>query len=130
MDLMTISRKAGLAFNVRVRTHEVTADMSVKDGGADEGPSPAELLACSFGACVAMIVQRYCDTHGYKDGDVGVSLTIELADDPKRVGGIVADVEVPKDVPEEKKAAIKRVAEKCPIHETFKQPPRLDLEIM
>jgi uncharacterized OsmC-like protein len=129
MDLISISRKSGQAFTVRVRGHEFTSDMSEKDGGADDGPSPAELLAGSFGACVAMIVQRYCDSHGYVDGEVGVSLTMELADDPKRVGAIVVDVEVPNDVPEDKKEVIKRVAEKCPVHETFNQPPRLDLEI-
>ena len=82
-----------------MRGHEVTSDMSAKDGGQDAGPSPVELLAGSLGACIAMMVQSYCDRHGYTDGDVGVSLTLELADDPKRVGGIVVDVELPDGCP-------------------------------
>ena len=57
MDLITVTRKDGLEFSIRVRGHEVTSDMSEKDGGRDAGPSPVELLAGSLGACIAMMVQ-------------------------------------------------------------------------
>ena len=87
-----------------------------------------ELLAGSLGACIAMMVQSYCQRHGY-EGDVGVSLTAELTDRPKRVGGFIVDVELPEGVPEEKKDAIRRMAERCPVHETLRNPPRVDLDI-
>ena len=128
MDLITVSRKDGLEFNIHARGHDVTSDMSEGDGGRDAGLAPAELLAGSLGACIAMMVQSYCDTHGYTEGDVGVSLTLELADGPKRVAGIVLDVELPKGVPPEKLDAIRRVAELCLIHETLGNPPRVDLD--
>ncbi|MHC4401775.1 MAG: OsmC family protein [Planctomycetota bacterium] len=130
MDLMTVTHNAGLEFRLRVRGHEVTSDMSEQDGGHDGGLSPAELFAGSLGACVAMIVQRYCQTQGYTDGEVEVDLTIELADDPKRVARIVVDLELPKDVPENRKEAIKRLAQRCTIHETLKDPPTVDLDIV
>ena len=129
MDLITVSRKGGSEFSIRVRGHEVTSDYSEKDGGGDQGPSPVELLAGSLGACIAMMVQSYCQRHEY-DGDVGVSLTLELADAPKRIGGIVVDVELPKGVPRDKMDAIRRMAEHCPIHETLKNPPRMDIDFM
>ena len=128
MDLITVSRKQGIEFSVSVRGHEVTSDMSEKDGGHDAGPSPVELLACSLGACIGMMVQSYCSRHEY-EGDVEVSLTLELADSPKRIGAIVVDVELPEGVPEEKREVIRRMAERCPIHETLKDPPRVDIEI-
>ena len=103
--------------------------MSVDDGGRDAAPSPAELMAGSLGACIAMMVQGYCDTHGYSDGEVSVSLTVELGDDPKRVAGFVIDLELPDDVPVEKRDVIMRVAEKCTIHETLANPPRVDIDI-
>ncbi len=129
MDLITVTRESGLEFSVRVRGHEFKSDMSVADGGGDAAPSPAELLAGSLGACVAMMVQIYCDTHGYSDGQVEVSLTLELADEPKRVGAIVIDVELPNDVPDDKKDVVKRVAERCSIHNTLENCPRVDIEI-
>ncbi len=128
MDLISVTRKAGLEFGVQVRGHELSCDMSEKEGGRDEGPSPVELFAGSLGACIAMMVQSYCDRHGY-EGDVEVSLTIELADQPKRIGRIVVDLELPEGVPEEKAEAIRRMAEKCPVHETLRNPPGVDIEI-
>ena len=129
MDLITVSRIDGREFNIRVRGHDVTSDLSEKEGGRDRGPSPVELLAGSLGTCIAMMVQAYCQSHGY-DGDVGVSLTMELADKPKRIGRIVVDLELPDGVPEDKKEVIKRVAQLCPIHETFMNPPALDIEVV
>jgi uncharacterized OsmC-like protein len=130
MDLITIERKAGKAFELKTRGHALTIDMSKEEGGADEGMNPVELLASSLGACIAIMVQTYCDTHGYTDGDVAASLTLQIADDPKRVGNIVIDLELPKDFPEEKKSVVERLAELCPVHETLKQMPTLDLDII
>ena len=128
MDLISVTRKDA-QFKVQVRGHELTCDLSEKEGGQDKGPSPVELMAGSLGACIAMMVQSYCQRHGY-DGDVGVSLTLELADDPKRVGGIIVDVELPEGIPEERMDAIRRIAERCPVHETLRNPPRVDIDIM
>ncbi len=130
MDLLSVTRKEGTAFEIRVRGHAVRVDMAEKDGGRGTGPSPVEILAGSLGACIAMMVQRYCDAHGYRDGDVGVNLTMELADSPKRVSAFTVDLQIPKDVPEDRKEAVRRVAELCPVHETLKHLPRLDLEIV
>ncbi len=130
MDLITVTRKERQAFAIRVRRHSVTSDMSPGDGGQDAGFAPVELLAGSLGACIAMMVQGYCETHGYTGGDVAVNLTVELADDPKRIGAIVADVELPPGVPEDRRAAVRRVAEQCVIHHTLTHPPRLDIDIL
>ena len=129
MDLISIERNENLSFSIQVRGHDVKADMSEKEGGRDEGPSPVELMAGSLGACIAIMVQGYCDRNGY-DGDVGVSMTVELADKPKRIKAIVIDLDLPESVPEKKKEAIKRVARHCPIHATLENPPVLDIEIV
>jgi uncharacterized OsmC-like protein len=54
---------------------------------------------------------------------------MELADGPKRVARIVVDVELPEGVPEDKLVAIRRIAERCPVHETLRNPPRVDIDI-
>lgn len=130
MDLIAVERAGGLAFKIRVRGHEVGCDMSEEDGGADAGPSPAELFAGALGACVAMMVQGFCDRHGYSDGDVRVDLTLTLADQPKRVRDIVVDLELPRDVPGTQLAVVRRVAERCLIHETLRDPPSVDIDIV
>lgn len=130
MDLITVDRESDRQFRVKVRGHELSSDMSVQDGGRDAGMAPAEMLAGSLGVCIAMMVQEYCDSHGYDDGDVAVSVTLELTDKPKRIGGFAVDVELPNGFPEERMDAVRRVAELCPIHETLRIPPRVDVEFV
>jgi putative redox protein len=128
MDLITVTRKQGLEFAIRIRGHVMTSDMSAAEGGTDAGPNPVELLACSVGSCLATMVQTYCDQHGYTDGDVGASLTFELAADPKRIAAVVVDLELPRSLPEEARAEVRRLVESYPVPATLRAVPRLDVE--
>jgi len=130
MSLISVTLEEGQGSAIEVRAHTITSDMSEDDGGKDAGPSPSELLVGSLGACIVMMVERYCARHGFRDGDVSASLTYELAENPKRIGAITVDLEVPRDVPEDKKSVLKRIAEACPIHGTLEKPPAVDLEIL
>jgi putative redox protein len=130
MSLISITRKEGLECEIRVRGHRVVSDMSESDGGLDRGLSPAEMMVSSLGVCMVMMVQIYCDRHGYSDGEVSASVTYGLADKPKRVGTITIDLEIPKDVPDDKRQVVRRVAEACVIQGTFTEPPIVDMEII
>jgi putative redox protein len=130
MDLITVTRDEGLRFKVRVRDHVFTTDMSVDEGGTDGGPSPVELLGAAAGACLATTVQAYCDSQGYTDGDVSVSLTLELVENPNRVAGLVLDVELPKDVPEGDREKLKKMALRMPVPATLRGEPRVDIEML
>jgi putative redox protein len=129
MDLITVSREEGLKFAVQLRDHVVTTDFSVGEGGFDGGPSPVEYLGVAAGACLATMVQAYCDSRGYTDGDVSVSLTLEMVENPNRIGSIVLDVELPKDVPEEDREKLKIMALRMPVPATFRDGPRVDIEM-
>jgi len=129
MDLITVTREEGLRFSIRIRNHVMTTDMSVKDGGQDGGPAPVEIMGASMGACLATLVQAYCNTRGYTDGDVAVSLTIEMVESPNRIGGFVADVELPKDVPEGEKEKLKKMCLRLPIPASLRAEPRVDIEM-
>ncbi len=130
MSLISVTLRSGQETQIHVRRHQLTSDMSEDDGGHDEGPSPSELMVGSLGACIVMMVQRYCDRHGYRDGKAAASLSYELTGNPARIGAITVDLEIPKDVPEGKRAVLKRIAEACPIHQTLGTPPMVDLEIL
>ena len=130
MDLITVTRDEGLTFSIRIRDHVFTTDMALDEGGKDGGPAPVELLAAAAGACLATMVQAYCDSRGYKDGDVAVSLTLELVPNPNRIAGLVLDVELPEDVPEEDKEKLKKMALRMPVPATLRSEPRLDIEML
>jgi putative redox protein len=130
MDLISVKAQPAGEVTVQVRGHRWVCDHGRPDGGADAGPSPAELLVAAYGACVGLLVGAYCRRLGYADGAVRVSLTHEMAGDPRRIAAIVADLEVPRDLPAEKHAAVRRLAEACPLHATLRQAIRIDLEII
>ena len=129
MDLITVTREEGLLFSIRVRDHLMTTDMSVKDGGKDGGPAPVEIMGASMGACLATLLQAYCDTRGYTDGDVAVSLTMEMVDSPNRIGAFVADIDLPKDVPDRDREKLKKMCLRLPIPASLRSEPRMDIEM-
>jgi putative redox protein len=130
MDLITVTRQGGLAFTVRLREHQLTTDMSVAEGGQDAGPNPVELLGAACGACLGIMVQTFCNEHGYTDGDVGVSLTLELAEGPKRVVALTADVELPAGIPEDARDELRALAQEFPIPATLQERPRVDIDFV
>ncbi len=130
MDLITVIPAETGGLVIDVRGHRLVSDHAERDGGTDRGPSPVELLAASLGSCIALMVVDYCRRQGCREGGVRVSLTYELAADPKRIASLVVDIEVPADLPAEKKAAVRRIAEKCPVHATLSLPPRIDIDVL
>ena len=129
MDLITVTREEGLKFSVQLRNHVMTTDFSVGEGGKDGGPSPVEYLGVAAGACLATMVQAYCDARGFTDGDVSVNLTLEMVENPNRIGAFVLDVELPKDVPESDREKLKTMAIRMPVPATLKDEPRVDIEM-
>ncbi|MCG6955858.1 MAG: OsmC family protein [Gemmatimonadetes bacterium] len=130
MELITVNRKSGMAFDIRAGRYRITCDMAPEDGGRGMGLSPVEMFAGSLGACIAMAVQAYCEARNGPVGNVSVSIALELLPKPKRVGAVVVDVELPCGTPEDHRDAIRRVVEKCVIHETLRNPPEVDVEIL
>lgn len=128
MDLVTVTRERGLEFSIRLRDHLITTDMSVEEGGADAGMNPVELLAASLGACLGIMTQRYCTERGYTDGDVGVSLTAELATDPKRIVNFVVDLELPADMPVSERETFEDVVLQFPVPATMSDAPGVMVE--
>jgi putative redox protein len=129
MDLITVTRRSGLEFSIRLRGHELATDMSPEEGGTDAGLNPVELLGAALGGCLGIMVQRYCDEHGFP-GDVAVSLTMEMAADPKRVAGLVADVELPASVPDQAREEIRTLIGQFPVPATFEGRPGVAVEIV
>jgi putative redox protein len=130
MALITIRSEPDGGVKVRIRRHEIEMERSPAEGGREGAVSPAEMTVASLGACIGLMVDEYCARNGYRDGLVLVYLHFQMGDSPRRIQSITIDLEIPKDVPEEKKEVIRRIAEHCPVHRTLGVPPQIDLEIV
>ncbi len=128
MDLITVECEEKGQAVIQLRGQRLCCTVP---GSADsESVSPVELMVASLGACIAVMIDGYCRTHGYLDGRAAVCLTQQMGDEPRRVTAVTVDVELPRDFPEEKREVVRRLIDKCPVHSTFVHPPRIDLEIV
>ena len=59
--------------------HQFVADVSVKLGGANSGPSPHELLAAALGACTGITLKMYAQRKAWPLSNAIVSVDINRA---------------------------------------------------
>jgi putative redox protein len=106
---------------VDVRGHQVTVDEPAELGGADEGPSPQELLAASIASCTAVTMRMYAARKGWEVGQLEVECEYEP---PER--GAPAQfnlvLRIPDSCTPEQVEALTRIAGKCPVHRVLEMP--------
>jgi len=128
MDLISISQEKDSIFKTQIRKHTFLSDMSVKDGGTDAAPSPADMVVSSLGSCIAIIIQRYCLSHGYNDKGIELSMTYLLNDDPKMISSITIDIALPADFPHDRKKAILNSVKTCVIYNSLSKDVEIDID--
>jgi len=128
MDLISISQDKDTTFKTHIREHTFLSDMSIKDGGTDAAPSPADLVVSSLGFCIAMIIQRYCISHGHDDKGINLSMTYLLNDVPKMISSITIDIGLPEDFPQNKRQAILNSVKTCVIYNSLSKDVEIDID--
>jgi putative redox protein len=118
----------GDRFEICVRQHRLEADQPVDDGGEDLAPTPTELFVSSLAACVAFYIRRFLDRHGLSTEGLAVDASFTMAHRPARVGEIILHLELPVDIPQEKRDALMAVASHCTVHNTLRSPPKIMMD--
>lgn len=103
---------------VQIRDHRLGVDESGEAGGADEGPSPQELLAASLASCTAMTMEMYAARKGWDIGEIEVVAQYRLA--PRgEVTQFSLELRLPAGLSEEQLRRLRVIAGKCPVHRTL-----------
>ena len=112
------SKQAAYTYTIDIRSHNLTVDESPERGGADEGPSPQELLAASLASCTAITMEMYAKRKGWNIGKVEVAVDYTPAERgcPTRFR---LDLRLPADCTEEQRQRLQVIAAKCPVHRTL-----------
>jgi uncharacterized OsmC-like protein len=131
MDLITLKHQKGLCFSVQVRGHRFLVDMPKDSKGLDQGPSPADLLAASLGACMGMHMALYSQTAGLSCEGMEMNLVYNLTEEQgrKRIQTVTIDVSLPGD-PGNRRDALLRAAQNCIVRNTLEKGPVIDVEII
>jgi putative redox protein len=110
---------------IEIRHHQLIADEPTDLGGADEGPTPKELLGASLAACMAVTLEMYARRKQWDIGLVEVTCDYEV---PERGSPTVFKLvlRVPSTCTEEQVERLRAIAAKCPVHRTLEGEVRFE----
>jgi putative redox protein len=92
--------------------HALTADEPERNGGADVGPAPFDLLLASLGACTAMTLKMYAEHKQWPLEALEVRLHYHGGETPPRIERVLVPAG-PLD--EAQRARLADVAERTPV---------------
>ena len=110
---MVESEDASYVQMIATGPHRLTADEPAAAGGADEGPSPSELLLAALGACKGMTVSRYAEREQWPLHAVRVTLARSQAEGADQIDVTLLFV---GELSEEQRIRLLEIAEHCPVH--------------
>ena len=99
--------------DVRVGTHQLTADEPAAVGGGDLGPSPFGLLVSGLAACTATTLRMYAEHKGWELTTIEVDVRYDTDDDGR--GTIERTITVPLGLPAEQRQRLADIAERTPV---------------
>ncbi|OYU45280.1 MAG: osmotically inducible protein OsmC [Burkholderiales bacterium PBB4] len=105
-----------MAQTLQVRDHSWVSDVSVEEGGGDEGPSPHDLYDAALGACKALTVMWFARKKGIALDDVQTHIERDDSDERKGVYRLRAELRLSGNFSDAEFAQLVAVAEKCPVH--------------
>jgi putative redox protein len=116
---VVVRRRRGYEHEVEIREHRLIVDEPEEEGGTDQGPTPAELLAASLVTCTAITIEMYADRKQWGLGtvEVAVDYTEATTDDPPHFD---VHITLGAELSDETRQKILTIAGKCPVHRALK----------
>jgi len=113
---------------VEARGHVLFVDQPVVEGGDDTAVTPTEMFLSGLAACVGFYAERFLRRNQL--GTVGVTVGCDYSwtENPHRIGAIALTVSAPG-LTADKRDAFLRVIERCTLHNTLHEPPRLTIQL-
>ena len=131
MATINVRSEQSYRTSIQIRNHNLIADEPVHDGGADEGPTPMEMLIGAVGGCVAVTTRAYAQRKNWPLEGISVEVELERIkreDYPAYTGEapfiheIRENIQFEGPLTEEQRARLMVIAGKCPVHLTLENP--------
>jgi putative redox protein len=130
MATITTTYKGRMLFETEIGEHTVVTDVPLSMGGADRAPFALDLFVATLGACISSFVAQYCERNGIDDTGMAVDMSFDKVPNPVRIINMKATVKLPNGDPGQRREAIERVAEHCPVHETIRAWQGLQIQVL
>ena len=122
-----VTHAGGEKFAIRIRSHEIMVDQTLRGGGEDSAPTPIELLGAALGSCIAYYVNQFLVTRGLSNAGLGVEVVQTKGSNPSRVESFAVRLVLPSDISDEYRMMLWRVIHACPAHNTLTMGATVDL---
>lgn len=107
---------------------ELATDAPRDNEGRGESFSPTDLLATALGTCMLTVMGIVARRHAWPMEGARVRIEKHMVADPlRRVGRLVAALEMPAGLPEASRAVLEKTALTCPVKQSLH--PDIDVEI-
>lgn len=101
-------------------------------GGKDQGASPPGTLLAGLGTCLGVYIRKYSESAGLGLKDFGIKVQADFVKEPKVH---FKDINVSIDfkgasIDERRKGAILNFIKNCPVHNTLKASPNININLL
>jgi putative redox protein len=95
------------------------------------GASPLNVLLASLGSCIGVFIRKYAEGSKLPLDNFSVTVEAELAKEPPmcfRTINVAVDLKETK-IDDRRKQALLEFIKNCPVHNTLKADPRIEVKI-
>jgi uncharacterized OsmC-like protein len=119
--------KISLLSDSRLRCEPAPGPLTIDAPTPDAEVSPYHLVAGGLAACTYAIMASWAQQAHLSADDLTLEVSWAFVEKPHRLGSLDLRFTWPS-LPAERLEAAKRVAARCPIHQSFEQAPSLGIE--
>ena len=81
--------------------------------------SPTDLVVAALGSCMMTIMGIVAKRDGIKLEGTHFRAEKHMTENPRRIGKIVLEIHMPKELTDEQKKKLERAAHTCPVHQSL-----------
>jgi uncharacterized OsmC-like protein len=110
---------------IAAKGHSLVVDEPLQSGGANEGPSPYDLLCAALGSCTTITLRMYADRKEWPLEQVIAHVEHRriVPSGSTAVGAqrdhFLVELEVTGPLDEQQRTRLMEIAERCPVHRTL-----------
>ena len=97
----------------------IETDAPIDNQGKGANFSPTDMVVAALGSCMMTIMGIVAKRDGIKLEGVTFCAEKHMAENPRRIGKIVLEFKMPKELSDEQKRKLEKAAYACPVHQSL-----------
>lgn len=126
---MEITFGGNKKINASYNGFEIKTDQPVDSGGDGTAPAPFDLFLASLGTCAGIFAVGFLQGRGLSTEGFKINLDFDWDQDAHLIKKVGMRITLPKDFPEQYRAALIRSVELCTVKRHIANPPEFEIAV-